>query len=612
MTDFGDFTDYDEYINSEWKKSTDIPAEYGRWNNFYILNDENMERIRSIAEESIGSKVNLLYHAFMQHVDKPIDLIPLDYFMKISIQNADDFWSYTSLLFRAGISGPYHISKEADCKDSSRYVPTLRPSGLGMGDRSYYLDRDNLETPYKELITKLFSYYSTISTVTVNELYSFEKELAKLHMTRAEMREVDKMYNPCKWSDYTYLRLLYDDRKEDTLIVTDPAYLHKVNTLVQATSMHALTAYVQLRILLKLLPYQNDTIAKILFDFFGKKLGGRKEIQPRWKRAVRAVTELLRDDLSKLYIEKYFTLDKQQACNTMISYLRASVHETLGSLSWMTPETRQKALDKFNVFTSNIGFPKKYLDTSGLIWTSNMGISELVTAWGWWDYNFCEKALFYTPIDRDYWSMGAFEVNAYCDQNLNGVYFPAGILQKPFFGHSTIEENLGSIGVIIGHEITHGFDDQGRKYDYLGQLSEWWTEEDVSNYTSASKAVLDHYNTLETNGKKLNGQLTLGENIADIGGVQLAYRALEMYHNDNNSNFSNESRKLFFESYARLWREVARPDALDHQLTMDCHAPAHWRINGVLSHIDGFYQTYNITDDNPMYLSSEQRTRLWS
>uniref|UniRef100_A0A7S0ZB42 Peptidase M13 C-terminal domain-containing protein n=1 Tax=Timspurckia oligopyrenoides TaxID=708627 RepID=A0A7S0ZB42_9RHOD len=347
------------------------------------------------------------------------------------------------------------------------------------------------------------------------------------------------------------------------------------------------------------------------FGFHGKILNGQKTLDEQWKRALAKVESMIGDELGKLYVAKHFPLEKQKTCFEMIDNLKCALRDTLTELPWMSDSTKVQAHEKFERFGVKIGVPEEWHEIDGL-WKDGIGpetsLTDLSIEYAQWDWETQEVAKFYTPPERKKWSMTPQTVNAYYSPRLNEIVFPAGILQMPFFGYDTFEENIGAIGVVIGHEMTHGFDDEGRKYNAYGELKDWWTAEDGAEFMERARAVEEHYAQQEYFGKKVNGKLTLGENIADIGGIKLALRALRKHYN---GNVSKETYERFFRAYALIWRMMIREEMAMKLLTIDPHSPSKFRINSALAHIEEFIETFDVKPNDGMYLSPERRMKIW-
>lgn len=618
--------DFDEYVNGQWKRGTSIPEDKSRWGSFEILNDENLERQREICQTNTGLVGNL-FRAFLNEPTTVSSHVTSLLKEVSEIDSMTQYFKTLSKLFTDhGVSALFHICKGNDDKDPDLYVPHIFDTGLGLNDMSDYTERPELHQPYKDFLqnlAKLYDYSDCATASACEDVFLFEQNKAKLHLTRVESRDAEKTYNKLSWDQIRESCGSLLDFFEPTmacgatsLIVPNPK-LQQFNELVDVTSLQTLKNHLAVRIMTKFAPLQHKEIVDCNFDFYGRFLNGQEKQDPRWKRAVRFVNGCLGFELGKLYVEKHFTADKQETCNEMIHYLVDSLRETLQEIEWMTEETRQTALKKLSNFKFKVGAPTKYDDINGL-WADglrlgsdlDLDLSKLVSEWSEWDWTHREVAKFYTKVDRELWQMTPQTVNACFDPVQNEILFPAGILQRPFFGMDTMEENFGAIGAVIGHEMTHGFDDQGRKYNENGELSDWWSEGDAKEYTARAERVIKHYQTLESFGKQINGELTLGENIADIGGLKLALRALEKY--TSKSKISTEQYQRFFESWARVWRCLVREQFAHRLLVVDPHSPAVARINGALAHIDKFYEVYNITKVSKLYLEPSQRMNIWT
>lgn len=600
--------DYDEYVNGEWKKSTSIPDDQVRWGSFNILREENLSRLKEICE-SDESMVGQLYRLALV-VPSEVSPAVNSLFDQIdAVVNHSDYLRLSGKLFSSAVGTLFHICKSSDDKDPDNQPPHIYQGSLGLPDMSYYTDRTDIHEAYKTYIREICQLYG--KSVNADNILNYEKELAKLHLTRTECRDSERTYNKRDWATvYPLLPEYFDALNLPPLtyvIVQNPSHLEKISSVIGSTPIESLKDYLLFRVASKFAAYQTAAIIGRNFEFYGKLLNGQKVLDEQWKRALGTVSLFLDDELGKLYVAKHFDQSKSAICMDMVNKLTESLRDALAESEWMTADTKITAQQKVDTFRVKIGYPTKYHSVSGL-WSDGLpyDLSRAYLEWGQWDWTTQECALFYTPVDRELWHMSPQTVNAY--YHPNEIVFPAGILQMPFFGYNTVEENLGAIGSVIGHEMTHGYDDEGRNYNPKGELKEWWSQQDCEEFNLRAKVVEEQFSGLTFMGKQVNGKLTLGENIADIGGLKLAIRALKKHYGNT---VTPDAYKRFFEAYAKIERGLIREAYAHKLLAIDPHSPSSLRVNAVLPHIPEFYQTYKVTEVDGMYLSPERRMTIW-
>jgi putative endopeptidase len=613
--------DYNMYVNGAWISTNKIPDDQTRWGSFMILNEENLARCRAICEERADSLIGQLY-AKMMTPASAIDPTFASFINEIHsrVADASSYFAVAARMLTAyGQSATFHICKSEDSKNPELRVPHLTQKGLGLPDKSYYTDRKDVHAAYATYITELCAIFG-VPDVDGNAVLAFEARLAEKHLDRDKRRDPDVVYNKREWRQLA-MGTFFDslDLADKALsdmtyaIVDNPALLEHIASVVADTDVATLRAHLIFSFADHVAPYATSAAQERRFEFRGRVLSGQKSNDPLWKRSVRVVESLLGDELGKEYVARHFPGSKREECSSMVGDLRTALKETLEALDWMAPATKEHALLKLSRFGVKIGVPTQWHSIEGLwdgvdVKTASLG--ELLAKWFEWDWRYQEVAKFYTPPERELWHMTPQTVNAYYHPEMNEIVFPAGILQKPFFGFETYEENLGAIGVVIGHEMTHGFDDQGRKYNALGELKDWWTQEDAKEFDIRAATVRDHFGSIQVQGKNVNGQLTLGENIADIGGIKLALRALRI-HYGGDDKVSEDILKRFFTAYAGIWRMIVRPETELKLLAIDPHSPCHLRINAALGHIAEFAKVYGVKEGNGMYLPPNKRMSIW-
>lgn len=603
--------DYDEYVNGEWKNSNSIPDDQVRWGSFSILSEDNRRRLREICETDTGL-VGQLYAKAMS-VPTSISPAALELLtLARGIESPSDYLRLSGKLLTQAIPVCLHMCKSSDDKEPSKQPPHIMQAGLGLPDMSYYTPvRPELHEPYRAYISDICKLYGhEVDPVAVFDL---ESRLAKLHLTRVECRDSQLTYNRREWNEVHPLLPEFFDAlglpEMKHAIVQNPRLLENLNQTINDSPISALRDHLVFKIASSLAGRQTQEFVDRNFAFYGKLLNGQQKMDDLWKRALATVTFYLGDELGKLYVAKHFTEAQRAVCLDMIDKLIVALRTTLSELDWMSAETKAVAQQKIDMFEVKIGHPTKYHSIEGL-WSAGLpsDLTQTYLQWAQWDWTTQECALFYSDVDRELWHMRPQEVNAYYHPNMNEIVFPAGILQLPFFGYDTVEENLGAIGTVIGHEMTHGYDDEGRKYNPRGELQEWWSEADSAEFDKRAKVVEEHFSSLSFMGKPVNGKLTLGENIADIGGLKLALRALRLHYGGDVDGMTYDK---FFRAYAAIEKMLSREEFAHRALVTDPHAPAKLRINAALAHVPEFYLTYDIREGDGMYLPPAQRMTIW-
>lgn len=618
--------DYDMYINAQWKEANPVPDDQVRWGSFVILSEDNKLQLRTLCEQDTGL-IGQLYKTAMV-VPTEVSKNVLDLCAEIQeIHNLSDYWTTNSLLFRSGISTLFHICKSADDKAPIWNIPHIFESGLGLPDMSYYEPgsgsgsgseaREKLHGQYKKYIGDLFTAYGLDGgSDAADQIFEFESRKAKLHLTRVQARDTDKTYNKLDWNSVLeYCPDFFNglDLPDMTdVLVHNPDLMLSLGQLVADTDLTVLKEHLTFKVLAHFAAYQTQEIVDLNFDFYGRTLSGQKTLDDQWKRALGICNMYLGDELGKLYVKEHFPAEKQQTCRDMVDLLKDSMNHTLKNVDWMSTDTKAAAIVKLESFVSKIGVPEKYHDIIGL-WSDGMDddLPGLLIKWSKWDWIYQECNKLYSQVDKELWHMTPQTINAYYSPTQNEIVFPAGILQLPFFGYDTMEENLGGIGAIIGHEMTHGFDDQGCKYNEKGELKQWWSQDDIDEFLRRAERVKVHYSSLKSFNVAVNGELTLGENIADIGGLKVALQALRIHYKDATTEQLHQYYDRFFRAYATVWRFNTTEEYALKLLVIDPHSPCSARINGALAHIDEFYETYNVKEGDGMYLPKDQRMNIW-
>ena len=652
---FSPGSDFFHYVNNRWIQENPIPDDYTRWGGFEYLHEDNLKRLHGLITdykpEQNTTGLCDTFESVVTLYNKGMDIESLEtqgispankYIKKIfATQNTNDFSSLLGEFSMKGICGFFGIDVEVDAKDSNKNVIYIGQSGLGLPDRDYYLleTKQNERDQYKKYVSKILDHFniSDVDEIT-NKIYEIEETLAEASQTRTERRDPHLTYNEytfkqlceefpnIEWVNFmnsTYLANYTNWTSETTtkIVIDNPGFLNCVNHIFEKYSLNELQWYIMNRAINSIGGYLDNKSYEIVFDFYGRTLLGQQEPKPRWKRVMSTVQQLLGELLGRRYVETYFPEESKNKCLEMVNDLKKSLHEKITDLEWMTPETKEKALLKLHKFRVKIGYPDKWRDYSQLACDKDASYLDCVLACREFEFlwDFSQLDL---PVDRTKWEMNPQEINAYYHPVMNEIVFPAGILQAPFFDPDQDNAyNYGAIGAIIGHEMTHGFDDQGRKFDHEGNMVNWWTDKDAEEYSKRTDVIRDQYAGYIVEGENVNGELTLGENIADIGGLLIAYHALSEreefpgsnrdIHSENTDDETLEKQKKFFLGWSRAWRTHTRRETQLQRLLTDPHSPAVCRVNGVVKNIPAFYQTFNIKSEDPLYLSPENRAKIW-
>lgn len=629
--------DFFSYVNGGWIAETEIPADKSRWGAFDLLRDRSTEQVKALiveAGEHAGSadaqKVGALYNSFMN--EKKINnlgLAALDGEMKKvdAIESRDDLADYFAYADAIGFDAPFGVYINQDLKDVENYIAYFWQSGLGLPDRDYYFDDSEkgreIQAAYLDYLTKL----QTLAGMDKAEegartLYELEKSLAEHQWTRVDNRDSEKTYNKktleelaqlvpsINWEIYLPEAQL---QKAESVIVGQPDYFEAAGKIIAGTDLETWKRYLKVKLLTAMAPYMHEELAQLRFDFYGTTLTGTEEMEPRWKRAVKFVSGAAGELVGKRYVEKHFPPQAKVRMLKLVNNLKAAYRESIESLTWMGQETRAQALAKLDNFTTKIGYPDKWRDYSALeVSADDLAGNLLASNRFATDY---ERAKLGKPIDRQEWHMVPQTVNAYYNPPMNEIVFPAAILQPPFFNMEADDAvNYGAIGGVIGHEIGHGFDDKGSKFDGKGYLNNWWTDADRANFDALTGKLVDQYSAFEVlPGEHINGELTLGENIGDLSGLGIAYKAYRMSLNGGEApvieGFTGDQR--LFMGWAQVWRSKIRDEALSQQVKTDPHSPTKYRVLGVLPNISAFYNVFDVKEGDGMYLPEEDRVVLW-
>ena len=635
--------DFYTYANGGWLRNNPIPPEYSRWGSFNELAEKNNDGLREVAEKAAKTKTDPKLAPEVQKVgdyyssgmdEKTIEAAktsPLaDEFKRIdAIKDHNEVLKTIAHLHSIGVGGFFGFFSGQDDKNSTMVIAQAVQGGLGLPDRDYYLKDDDaskkLRDQYVEHITKMLKLVGQPANTASNnakKILELETSLAKPARSRVELRDPQKNYNKMKqaelqaltpdWSWAEYFKQINLIEPGD-INVGQPDFFKAANQIFTATSIDDWKTYLRWNLVSAAADELSSEFVNENFRFFGSTLTGAKKLKERWKRVVASTDAALGEALGKLYVADYFPPESKARMLELVKNVQEAMADSIKSRDWMDETTKQEALKKLASFTVKIGYPEKWRD-----------YSTLKVDRGPYVLNAMRGAIFETerqlkrigkPVDRSEWGMTPPTVNAYYNPNLNEIVFPAGILQPPFFNAKADDPiNYGGIGAVIAHEISHGFDDQGRQYDAVGNLRDWWTPESAAKYKERADKIVQQYAEYEPlPGMKINGELTLGENIADDGGVKIAYAALQKALKGKPQakidGFTPEQR--FFLGWAQVWRANTREEELKRRLITDPHSPTKYRCNGPLSNTPEFQKAFNLPDNSPMVRPPEKRVSIW-
>lgn len=634
-------TDFYLYACGGWMKNNPLKPEYSRFGTFDQLRDDNQVQLRSLIEElgttpqqegTVGQKIGMLYAMGLDSAKlnaggfEPIK----EQLAEISkIATKADVSRMVATLQKEGMAPFFILYVGADEKNSSMNIVQLYQSGMGMDDRDYYLLEDDasqkMREAYKQYISRLFTLTGNSpeqSAAAVDAVMKIEKGIATASFSREDLRDAQKNYNklpiaefkaqnnPLDWDVYFESMGMMELKDIDAKQLS---FYKGLEVMLKDATIDEQKYYLAFNLINAASSYLSDDFITASFDFYGKTMSGREEQQPRWKRSLSTVNGALGEAVGQMYVAKYFPASSKEKMLTLVGNLQKALSDRIAGLEWMSDVTKAKAQEKLSAFVVKIGYPDKWRDYSGLeikddSYWANVRRSNIFDI----DYMLADVN---KPVDKARWGMSPQTVNAYYNPTTNEICFPAAILQPPFFNPNADDAvNYGAIGVVIGHEMTHGFDDQGRNYDKDGNLTDWWTAEDAALFTQrADKLVQQYDDIIVIDSVHANGRFTLGENIADQGGLMVAHLA---YLNTLNGKtpapiqgFTAEQR--FYLGYATLWGQNVRPEEILRLTKIDPHSLGKWRVNAALRNIESFYTAFDIKEGEPMYLLPADRVVIW-
>ena len=630
--------DFYNYVNGAWMARTEIPADRSSWGGFAILRDLSDKRTRTLIEQSaaqtnapgsVADKIGTTYASFMDAATiEAAGAKPLKpYLDKIAaIRTQTDLAKAFGDATKEGLDVPIGAGVQQDLKDNTVYAVYMGQGGLGLPDRDYYLKDD---PKFAEARTKYVTYIADMMRLagqpdpqgSAQRIYDLEKQIAQVHWERAELRQVEKGYNPMPVADLATAMPGFDWKTmlaeqglgaQTRVIVGQPSALTGTAKIIAATPMKTWKEYLAFHTISDKAPLLSTPFVNTQFAFYGTTLNGTPQLKERWKRGVDLVNGSLGEAVGQIYVAKYFPPEAKAKADELVHNLIAAMDIRLSKLTWMAPETKEKARAKLAAFTPKIGYPDKFRDYSALTVTKGdvLGNADRAAAF---EYN-RQLAKVGKPVDRSEWFMTPQTVNAYANPLMNEVVFPAAILQPPFFDpNADPAVNYGAIGAVIGHELSHHFDDQGRKFDPRGNFSDWWTPQDVSRFTALTDKVVAQYGAYQpVAGLNVNGKLTLGENMADLAGINVAYDAYKISLKGSKppvlDGFTGDQR--FFLGFGQVWQTKAREQSIRNQITTDPHTPGQWRAY-VVRDLDAWYTAFDVKPGTKYYLAPADRIHIW-
>ena len=633
--------DFFRFACGGFNDSHPLTAEYSRYGAFEMLMEDNQKQLKEMIEGfaskenpagSQGQKIGDLYNLAMDSVKLNADGIApikpmLDRIAAISDKN--QIMQIKAEMFNNGIGTYFSNYVYGDPKNSTLNIFQIAQGGINLGEKEYYLDTDESTTAireqYKLYITKLFTlagFSEDEAKQKIADVMEVETAIAKASYSAVERRNPEANYHKMSYDDLkktfpgidwdAYLKALGVEGVTE-LNVEQIEPIKEVENLINTLPLSRHISYLQYNLLDAAANYLSDDFVAARFDFYGKVLSGRQANQPRWKRAVNAVNGMLGEIVGQMYVEKYFPAAAKERMVGLVKNLQSALGERIQAQEWMSDSTKVRAMEKLSTFHVKVGYPDKWKDYSDLNIEKDSYWANVCRAAQWGTKDMFSRIG--KPVDKDEWLMSPQTVNAYYNPQTNEICFPAAILQYPFFDMNADDAfNYGAIGVVIGHEMTHGFDDQGRQYDKYGNLKDWWAEGDGDRFNERTKVMVDFFNNIEVlPGLKANGQLTLGENIADHGGLNVSYLAFKNATKNNplpeEDGFTADQR--FFIAYATLWAGNIREEEIRSRTKSDPHSLGEWRVNGALPHVDAWYEAFGITEKDSMYFAPENRCRVW-
>ena len=637
--------DFYEYACGGWMKNNPLPAAFSRFGSFDRLGEDNNKRINGILNELLNNtyakgtteqKLSDLYKLAMDSVRREKEgLQPVMSKLKAleSAKTMKQLFAIQMEMAKYGNMEFYRAGLGADEKNASQNILSVNQGGLTLGMKDYYLENDEATTKirneYKKHIVRMFQAYGfskSAATKKMKNIFALELELAKISKSRTELRDPQANYNKMTLKEFNqkYPNLKLEQLMNaqglksefmQEMVVGQPAFMEGANKILATMKPATLRDVMEWSVILSSTGCLNDAVREANFEFFGKVMSGRKQDHPLWRRATSQVENYMGQALGKIYVEKYFPAAAKERMTKLIKNLQIALGERIAAQDWMSDSTKVNALLKLNTFYVKVGYPDKWIDMSKLAIDPSKSYYENLLACRkfWNEYEIDHMAG--KPVDIDDWYMDPQTVNAYYNPTTNEICFPAGILQVPFFDMTADDAfNYGAIGVVIGHEMTHGFDDQGRQFDKDGNMHDWWAASDGEQFKARTDKYADFFSAIKVlPDLNANGRLTLGENLADHGGLQVAYAAFKNATKNHPlpviDGLTPDQR--FFLAYAGVWAGNITEAEIRNRTKSDPHSLGRWRVNGALPHIDAWYEAFGVKPGDKMYIPKEQRLPLW-
>ena len=635
-------TDFYRYACGGWMEAHPLRDEYARFGSFEALDELSVEQVRTLLNElaaqthadgSVGQKIGTLYNVVMDSAKQNaqgVEPLKADLARVAAVQTREELQQLLFDMHLKGMGRMFSFYVGADAKDSKNNLVSIGQGGLSLGQRDYYLDTDekttDIRAKYQQHLVRMFQLFGNSEADAqrkMNDVMEIETRLAKAFKSATEMRDPEANYKKMTLDEVKSLcpDILWD-KFFATMGITGlkqldfghSDQLKEINDVLATVPVEKLKSLLEWKTINSAASYLSDDVRDAQFDFFGKVISGRKEQQPRWKRAIGVVNGSLGEAVGEMYVKKYFPAEAKERMVNLVKNLQTALGERIMAQDWMSDSTKAAAIDKLNAFYVKVGYPDKWKDYSSLEITDDSYLAN-VRRINEWEMRDMVARNYNKPVDRDEWFITPQTVNAYYNPTTNEICFPAAILQPPFFDMAADDAfNYGGIGVVIGHEMTHGFDDMGRQFDKEGNLRDWWTADDAARFQQRAQVMDDFFSNIEVlPGLMGNGKLTLGENLADHGGLMVAFQAFKNATAAApltvKDGFTPEQR--FFLAYANLWAGNIREAEIHRRTKSDPHSLGEWRVNGALPHIDAWYEAFGITENDSLFVPKAERVTIW-